>query len=263
MAGIFITGATSGLGWALAVESVKRDFPTGIVGRRKDRLDSLSSLLEKNGGTVFSAEGDVTDKSEMENIAERYLSSHGTPDFLFANAGIRESPPDGPRTNGRAVMETNYFGAINTILPFLPSMVERKRGHILIISSLAAKLSLPGAGDYCASKAAIDRWAGSKRLELLAHGVYLTVISPGFIQTEMTRRNPYPMPFMITASRAAEIIFRGIHQKNGTRKEIRFPSTLSWATTFLTIMPSSFQEKVFSCFIRQVSGSKAIGEFFK
>jgi hypothetical protein len=256
MAGVFITGATSGLGWALAIEAVKRGFPTGIVGRRRDRLDSLSSLLEKNGGTIFQAEGDVTDRFQMEEIAAKYLSDHGSPDFLFANAGIREAPSDAPGENGRAVMETNYFGAINSVLPFLPSMIERRRGQIIIISSLASKLSLPGAGDYCASKAAIDRWAGSKRLELATHQVYMTIVSPGFIETEMTRENPYPMPFMLTASRAAQIIFEKIQQKKGIRREITFPLPLSWAITFLTMMPASFQEQIFNHFMDKAQKPK-------
>ena len=243
MAGIFITGATSGLGWALAIEAVKEGAPIGIVGRRKERLDILSKLLEGKGGTVFRAEADVTDRSQIEKAAKDYIAIHGAPDLLIANAGVRGTSQDSDGTNDLA-METNYFGAIHTIQPFIPAMVQRGKGHILVISSLASKLSLPGSGTYCASKAAIDRWAGSKRFHLSPLGVFLTIVSPGFIQTEMTRDNPYPMPFMMSASRAAEIIFQKIQSKNGTRKEIRFPFALSAAITFLNMLPSSFQERV-------------------
>ncbi len=243
MAGIFITGATSGLGWALAIEAVKEGLPIGIIGRRRERLDILSKLLDEKGATVFRAEADVTDKSQIERIAKDFISIHGAPDLLIANAGVRGTSQDFPGSNDLA-METNYFGAINTILPFIPAMVERGQGHILVISSLASKLSLPGSGTYCASKAAIDRWAGSERFHLSPLGVFLTIVSPGFIQTEMTRDNPYPMPFIMSASRAAEIIFREIHSKNGTRKEIRFPFALSAAITLLNMLPSPFQERI-------------------
>lgn len=239
---IFITGASSGLGRAMALEWAKTGTQVGIVARRVTELEKLAVEIRNRGAIPFLYAGDVRDSSFMKRAAVSHLSNAGLPDILIANAGIRGTDGHPSEQNDAEIMEVNYHGARNTILPFLSGLISRKSGQILVISSLASFLPLPGAGGYCASKSALNAWCGSLRFELLPHGVTLTIVNPGYIRTEMTRNNPYPMPFIISAQEAAGIIRRRSLKRPST---LSFPRSLAIALRILSLLPAQLREQIF------------------
>lgn len=241
-ANLFITGASSGLGRAMALEWVTHGTRIGIVARRATELQRLSEELSRRGAIPFLYAGDVRDRSFMERTASAHISTAGLPDIIIANAGIRGKTGPEAGTDDDEIMAVNYHGARNTILPFLPGLIRQKKGHLLVISSLASFLPLPGAGGYCASKSALNAWCGSLRFDLIPHGVSLTTVNPGFIRTEMTRNNPYPMPFIVDAPEAARIIRKGTA---GKPPVLNFPRSLAIPLRILSILPSRLREQIF------------------
>ena len=246
---IFLTGASSGLGKALALETAAPGVAMGLLARRKSLLESLSGEIREKGADVTLYVGDVRDKTFMKEAGMDFQRCWGIPDCVIANAGIR-----GPLYAGMEdrreedVMETNYHGARNTILPFLPGMMLNRSGTVLVISSLASFLALPEAGGYCASKAALNLWCGSLRYELKPHGVTLTLVNPGFIRTEMTQDNPYPMPFVLEPEKAA----RRILWAAGRKKSVySFPAGLAWPLKLMGSLPASLREFLLTTAIRK------------
>ncbi|MCL4460958.1 MAG: SDR family NAD(P)-dependent oxidoreductase [Nitrospirae bacterium] len=251
---IFLTGASSGLGRALALEAALPGVTLGILARRKDRLESLACELQLKGANTVLYTGDVRDKAFMEWAGKDFWEHVGSPDCLIANAGIRGPLHAG--LNDRQedeIMETNFHGARNTILPFLPEMMRNRNGTILVISSLAAFLALPETGGYCASKAALNMWCGSLRYELKPFGITLTTVNPGFIRTEMTRDNPYPMPFVLEADTAARRILQAARRKKSVYS---FPPGLSWPLRLMGLLPTPLRETLLRIAIRQKHSSR-------
>lgn len=246
---IFITGASSGLGHALAMEAAASGVSLGLVARRKSRLEEISGSLREKGATVYLYPGDVREENFLKEAAGDFEMRTGAPDCIIANAGVR-GPLDG-NTGSRQdeeVMDTNYHGVRNTILPFVPGLKQCGKGTILVISSLASFLPLPGAGGYCASKSAINTWCGSLRYELKPFGIRLTIVNPGFIRTEMTRDNPYPMPFVMDAGQAARIILK---KASGKRSVISFPKPLAWSLGILSILPPALRESILTTVLQR------------
>lgn len=247
---IFLTGASSGLGRALSLEAASPGVTLGILARRKERMESLACELQDKGANTVLYTGDVRDKAFMEWAGMDFLERFGSPDCLIANAGIRGPLLAGFNDRQEAeIMETNYHGARNTILPFLPEMMRNRKGIILVISSLASFLALPaGAGGYCASKAALNMWCGSLRYELQPFGITLTTVNPGFIRTEMTQDNPYPMPFVLEADTAARLILQAAP---GKKAVLSFPAGLAWPLRLLGILPASLREYLLTMAMRR------------
>lgn len=245
----FITGASSGLGQALATEAAGQGVTLGLVARRNNRLLEISEPLREKGARVYLYPGDVRDRAFLKEAARDFEMQAGNPDCIIANAGIRGSLGASPDSlQDVEIMDTNYHGVRNTILPFVPGLKHAGRGTILVISSLASFLSLPGAGGYCASKSAINTWCGSLRYELKAFGIRLTIINPGFIRTEMTRDNPYPMPFVMEAGEAARRI---LIKASGRRAVLSFPTPLAWGLGFLSILPPGLRESILTAFVNR------------
>ena len=209
---VFITGATSGIGAALARHYAAAGATLGLTGRRVGELQRLRAELGVSC-SVYSA--DVTDVEVMKRVAASFMSTHGIPDVVIANAGISigtlGSEEAGIRVLDR-VVRTNVVGLAATLSPFAPAMIAEKRGVLVGVVSVAAFRGLPGAGAYSASKAAAMVWLESLRVELRGSGVSVTILCPGFIDTPMTRVNDYRMPFMLSADefarRASLIIAR-------------------------------------------------------
>ncbi len=173
------------------------------------------------GADVSATVLDVTHRSDMAQwIAE--LDTRRPLDLVIANAGISAGTGSGGESEDQArqIFETNLIGVLNTIHPAIERMRPRRRGQIAIMSSLSAFISLPGTPAYAASKAAVRSYGESLRGALLADGIRVSVICPGFVETRMTARNPFPMPFLMTAERAARIIRRGLERD---RARIAFP----------------------------------------
>jgi short-subunit dehydrogenase len=242
MPAILITGASSGLGEALARAYAGPGTTLYLLARRAERLVKLSDDLRKKGATPVGYEADVRDRNRMQEIARDILGKNGLPDLIVANAGIR-----GPeRGNGslamEAILETNVLGVLYTVEPFLPDLRKARKGQIAVVGSLAGYRGLPEAGAYCASKAALAAWTGSLRYEMEGSGVSVSLINPGFVQTEMTRHNPYPMPFLLSAPEAARKIRKGLERKKAL---IEPPFPLAILVRLLALLPPRAGDRLF------------------
>jgi short-subunit dehydrogenase len=207
---VFLTGASSGIGEALARLYAARGATLGLVARRGDLLRTLQSSLPAPS-EAYAA--DVCDHAAVREAARAFMERHGVPDLVIANAGVSfgtlTEHAEDARTF-REVMEVNVMGMVHTFQPFVAPMRERGSGALAGIASVAGFRGLPGATAYSASKAAAIRYLEGLRVELRGCGVRVTTLCPGYIATPMTERNPYPMPFIITAEDAARRFARVI-----------------------------------------------------
>jgi NAD(P)-dependent dehydrogenase (short-subunit alcohol dehydrogenase family) len=210
MRSVFITGASSGLGAALARHYAKQGATVGLVARRHEALASLAAEL---GSATWFRAGDVGDSAFMQQAAADFCARVGAPDVVIANAGISVGT-QGDAPEDLAVLErilrTNVLGVAATLQPFVASMRNRGRGTLVGIASMAGWRGLPGAGAYSASKSAVITWLESLRVELRGSGIAVVTICPGYIDTPMTRVNPYRMPFLLAADVGARRIARAI-----------------------------------------------------
>ena len=232
---ILITGASSGIGAALAEIYAAPGVTLFLGGRDETRLADLAGRCKTAGAACQTAAIDVTDHVAMKAWVEA-CDAQGNLDLVVANAGISagtgfagESPEQ-----TRRIMETNVDGAFNTVLPVLPAMVARKRGQVAVMSSLASFRGFPGAPAYCASKATLRLWGEGQRVWLRQHNVKLSVICPGFVRTPMSDGNPYPMPFLMDAERSARIIKRGLARN---KARIAFPWQTYWLAQLVAMLP--------------------------
>ncbi len=214
---VLITGASSGIGEALAREFAERGATLGLVARRADKLQALSKeLAEKSGKKHFTYSADVTQKDQIIAACRQFESDCGGADIVIANAGISigvltENYED---LDAMAdVFNTNVMAMAATFHPFVGPMRERKRGILVGIASVAGIRGLPGSEAYCASKAAAISYCESLRVEVKRFGIQVVTICPGFIRTPLTAKNPYSMPFLmdapVFAKKAADAILSG------------------------------------------------------
>jgi len=229
-----ITGASSGLGRALALALAAPGRHLHLGGRNQSRLAETAALCQARGATTASAAIDVTDEAAMH----AWITAAGRLDLVIANAGI-SAHTAGPDPT-RAIFATNLAGMLNTVLPALdviaqqPSGPDGKRGHIAAINSLAAFVASPGAPAYCAAKAAADCWILATAPIAERNGIQLTSVCPGFIRTPMTDAHTLPKPGMMSAERAARLILAGITRN---RRRIAFPRTLYLASRLVNLLP--------------------------
>lgn len=206
---VFLTGASSGLGEALARHYAAQGATLALFARREAELARLSAALAP--ATVATYRGDVREPSDLLRAAADFIARFGLPDIVIANAGISrgtltEAPEDLPVF--RAIFETNVLGMVHTFSPFVTSMRDAHAGILVGIASVAGFRGLPGSGAYCGSKAAAITYLESLRVELRGSGVSVVTMCPGFIATAMTKRNPYRMPFLTDVDRAARLVAR-------------------------------------------------------
>lgn len=218
----FITGASSGIGAALAHELAKRGHRVGLLARRAERLEDLTQTLRDAGHDVAWAMADVRDGEALSNALDRLVADLGEPDAVVANAGFgRPETPQRFRP-GRAmtIYDVNLFGMLRTIDWALPRFLERRRGHIVGIASVASYAGLPHAAAYSGSKAAMRVHLQSLRVSLRRHGIAVTTICPGFVETELTADAGRRLPFLWPADRAARRIAKAMERREG---EVVFP----------------------------------------
>jgi short-subunit dehydrogenase len=207
---VFLTGASSGIGEALARHYAAQGAVLGLFARRADKLRELQLSL-RSPAEVYA--GDVRDLAAVAVAAEDFMARHGVPDVVIGNAGVSYGNLTEIARDAnvfRETMDINVLGLVHTFQPFVVPMRSRKAGSLVGIASVAGFRGLPGASAYSASKAAAIRYLESLRIELHGSGVQVTTICPGFIATPMTARNPYPMPFIIDADEAARRFARVI-----------------------------------------------------
>ena len=200
---LFITGASSGIGQALADYYAAQGAQLGLCARRSEPLLQLAARWP---GQIHCYPLDVTDAAALRAAGEDFMADLGVPDVVIANAGISmgtlsEHAEDLDAI--RRIMDTNFFGMAASFSPFIGPMRRAGRGRLVGIASVAGIRGLPGSEAYSASKAAVIAYLESLRVELRASGVKVVTLSPGYISTPMTAVNPFPMPFLMSAEAAA------------------------------------------------------------
>ena len=212
---VLITGASSGIGHALALALAAPGVVLHLSGRDAGRLEAVAAACGEKGATVRSAVLDVRDEAAMAE----WIGGAGALDLVVANAGISAGtggkiPETAAQT--RAIFATNLDGVLNTVLPAIEVMsaqtpaADGVRGRIAVIASIAAFVAAPAAPSYCASKAAVDGWTVASAPTLRRRGIALTSVCPGYIRTAMTAANDFRMPGLMDADRAARLVLRGV-----------------------------------------------------
>ena len=238
---VFITGASTGIGEALARHYAGPDTAIGLFARRRDLLEKLAASLP---GRTAIYPADVTDTPAIAAAAQDFIGRFGAPDLVIANAGISVG------THGdeiedveklRRVLDVNAAGLAATLAAFAPSMRAAGEGILCGIASVAGFRGLPGAGAYSASKAAAISWLESLRTELFGSGVSVVTICPGYIDTPMTRANKYRMPFLISADNAAERFARAIAAR---RRLAVIPWQMAIVSTLLRATPGWLYDRL-------------------
>ena len=238
---ILITGASSGIGKALALEYAKggKDVTLALTGRNEDRLEDAARACREKGANVHQAVIDVTARDMMHKWIND-LDQRFEFDLVIANAGISggtaghkaAEPPE----QIRRILDINLTGVFNTIDPVMPTFIARGRGQIALMSSLAGYRGFPGAPAYGASKAAVKVYGEGLRGALHHTGVQVNVICPGFVKSPMTDKNAYTMPFLMDTDRAARLIKRKLEKNRG---RIAFPWQTALLAWFFSALPDS------------------------
>jgi short-subunit dehydrogenase len=232
---VLITGASSGIGTALALLYAAPGVRLSLQGRDGMRLGQVAAACQAVGAKVTTAALDIRDRPSCAAWVE--VADAAAPvDLVVANAGI-----SGTGADAVATTETNVNGTFNTVEPLLPRLTARSRGQVALMSSLASFRGTAQAPAYCASKAAVRLWGEGLRGRLLQQGVVVSVICPGFIATPMTARNPFPMPLLMTAERAAAIIARSLAQG---RARIAFPWRLYALARLYATLPQDLGDRL-------------------
>lgn len=244
---ILITGASSGLGEALALHYAKEGHRLILGGRNPERLNAVAAACTALGAETHFQAGDVTARSIMHQwivgIDKRFPL-----DLVIANAGISGGTGGTVLSSSLAashqIFETNLNGVMNTIDPILPRMIERGRGQLALVSSLAGFAAWPGAPAYSASKAAVRFYGQALHARLKPAGLKVSVICPGFVKTRMTDANRFPMPFLMTSEKAAKIIAHRLLVSNPPM--IVFPWPTAFVSRALGLLPPSLAGWVLS-----------------
>ena len=231
---VWITGASSGIGKALAIKFASEGWQVAASARRENLLKDLSN----QNPNIYSFPLDVKNENETKNIFQNIIEKFKTIDISVFCTGIHD--PDAEKKLSsekiREIMETNFFGTLNSIMAVNTYFREKKNGHISIVSSVAAYRGLPAASGYCASKSALTSLAESLYFDFERFNIKVSVISPGFIKTPMTDKNKFPMPMIKSAEFAAEKMFNGLTKKKSF--EIHFPMAFTLIMKLLKIMPN-------------------------
>ncbi|MCP4394096.1 MAG: SDR family NAD(P)-dependent oxidoreductase [Alphaproteobacteria bacterium] len=235
---ILITGASSGIGEALAKEYAAEGVTLFISGRNKERLDAVAGECTKLGATVHADIVDVKDIDAMEKYINDSHSKQSI-DLVIANAGV--GIPGETDEIIRLTFKTNIGGVVYTVLPSINLMKEQGHGQIAIVSSVAGYAGLPTAPSYSASKAMVKAWGEGLRGHLRNDGIKVSVICPGFVKSRITDKNTCHMPFMLEAKKAAKIIRKGL-AKNKPR--ITFPWQMAILGWIMSALPARVLDSI-------------------
>lgn len=244
---ILITGATGGIGGALALAYAAPGHCLFLQGRKADRLAALAAECEARGARVETRVLDVRDRVALTGWL-RSIGEHEALDLAIVNAGVNTNiGPEGQGerwADAEALIEVNVLAAMATVDAVLPAMRRRGRGQVALVASLAGYFGLPVTPSYCASKAAIKAYGESLRGWLAAEGVRVNVIMPGYVESAMCDAMPGPKPFLWSPARAARTIRRGLERD---RARITFPFPLNLGTWFLAVLPAAISIRIVRC----------------
>jgi short-subunit dehydrogenase len=232
---ILITGASSGIGAALALHYAAPGTMLSLLGRDAARTTNVSDACRAKGAAVEEVTLDVREAQAMAEWIKT-CDARLPLDVVIANAGVSAGGGGAGESAAqtRLIFDINVNGLFNTVFPAIELMRPRKRGHVSLMSSIAGFRGLPSAPAYCASKAAIKVWGEGLRGQLARQNIGVSVICPGFVESGISRRNRFPMPFLMSAERAARIIAAGITANRG---RIAFPWPMAFMAWIMTTLP--------------------------
>ena len=243
-----ITGASSGIGAALARELSRRGWSVALLARRGELLEEVRGTLGTPSAAIAC---DVTDAGAVERAVRQAEEALGGPiDLAVANAGVGIP---GPATKCKLAdadqtIRVNVIGMMNLFAAVIPSMVERRAGRFAGIASIAGLRGLPASGAYSASKAAMQSFLESSRVELAPYGVGVTIVNPGFIATPMTEKNRFRMPFLMQADPAAKRIADGLERG---QRVIEFPRPMVLLMRALRLVPDALYDRMTGPYARR------------
>ncbi|MBL79786.1 MAG: short-chain dehydrogenase [Nitrosomonadaceae bacterium] len=245
---VIITGASSGLGKALAKHYASLGANLGLIARNKISLEDLTKELDTDA-TFYDI--DVRDAESMRSAANDFMKRYGCPDIVIANAGISQGTLTEYIEDSKifeSILSTNITGVVNSFQPFVTVMRAQNKGSLVGISSVASYRGLPGGGAYSASKAAVNLYLESLRVEMHGSEISVITICPGYIVTPMTENNPFQMPFIMTAEVAAKKIGYIINHK-------KLFSVIPWqmaiVARILKLLPNCIYDLLFSIMPRK------------
>jgi len=242
-ASIVITGASSGIGEALALDYAQPGVALALSGRDAERLKAVADACRAKGAAVDEARIDVVDRANLALWLTRFDDAHPV-DLLIANAGIsidKDNSSIDDFSIIRKTMAVNVDGVFNTVEPLIGRMMARGRGQIAVVSSLAGFIGLPYSASYNASKAAVRVWGESLRYVLKKNGIGVSVICPGFVVSRLTASAPFPMPFLMSAAQASAIIRSGLARN---KARIAFPIGTKAAVWLGTVLPGRWTARL-------------------
>ncbi len=252
---VFITGASSGIGQALArayamQTSGENDasgsrIQIGLAGRRLDNLQTLANELQQNPQVHCAIYPlDVRDAAALKHAADDFMRQFGTPDIVIANAGVSRGTLTEYEEDidaFQAVMDTNVMGMVHTFQPFIATMKQAQRGQLVGVASVAGVRGLPGSGAYSASKSAAITYLESLRSEMQHFGIAVTTIAPGYVRTPMTDINRYAMPFLMDADVFANKAVRAVQAK---RRFVVIPWQMGVVAKLMRLIPPWLWDKL-------------------
>jgi short-subunit dehydrogenase len=242
---IMITGSSSGIGRALALQLASEKNRLILVARRREELQKVKDECLKNGAVAVEILlCDVSDPDNAREIVHTAEVLFNGIDVLVVNAGISRHLDADKLTweHFKAIYDTNVYGAVSMVIAAIPKMLAQGHGQIIGVSSIAGFRGLPSSAAYSSSKSALTSFLEAIRIEL-APRIAISVVSPGFVKTALTEKNKFPMPFLMTPEKAARIISRGIHKK---KRHIAFPWVMVGVMRFLQILPASLYDRLLS-----------------
>ena len=240
---VMITGASAGIGRALALEIAAKGARVGLLARREDVLRETVEEIKARNGQALAVAADVRDPKAVRAAADRFRAELGPIDVLIANAGIGTSKHAAELHPEQVaeVININLLGAVNSVAAVLPEMVERDRGQLVAISSLAGYRGLAKSAAYCASKAAMSSFFESLRIDLRRTHVTVTIIYPGFIKTALTAGREAKMPYLMELDDAVKKILMAIEKG---KKSYAFPWQLAMIVRSSMLMPAGLYDWV-------------------
>lgn len=231
---IWLVGASEGIGEELAKQLASEGAQVCISARSADKIQALVAALP--GAANIAMPLDVTNTEAVKQVWKELSKRWGGIDIMIYNAGSYDplSVRDFDLAKTEQMLDVNFRGALRVLDCIIPSMVEKKSGHIVLVASVAAYSGLPRALGYGASKAALLHLAENARIDLESSGIKVQVVSPGFVKTRLTDKNEFKMPFLITADVAAKEILKGM---KGNGFDINFPKRFTYILKFMRLLP--------------------------